>query len=90
MPLNQCTKDGKSGWRWGNQTCYTGPGAKKKAAKQGAAIEIQKHKTKANLSEFLDLSSTELFEILTENDVAVGDKWACIKKFEEMKHGKQN
>lgn len=38
MPLRRCTKDGKSGWRWGDQgKCYTGPGAKAKAARQGLA-----------------------------------------------------
>jgi hypothetical protein len=40
MPLKRCTKDGKSGWKWGDEgKCYTGPDAKKKAAKQGAAIK---------------------------------------------------
>lgn len=40
MPLKQCSSDGKSGWKWGDQGhCYTGPGAKKKAIKQGVAIE---------------------------------------------------
>jgi len=42
MPVERCTVDGKSGWRWGKQgKCYTGPGAKTKAAKQGAAIKAQ-------------------------------------------------
>ena len=40
MPLQRCTSEGKSGWRWGDEgKCYTGPGAKKKALKQGVAIE---------------------------------------------------
>lgn len=40
MPLKKCSKDGKSGWKWGDAgACYTGPGAKKKAIKQGIAIE---------------------------------------------------
>ena len=44
MPVQKCSKDGKSGYKWGDSGhCYTGPGAKKKALKQGQAIEISKH-----------------------------------------------
>jgi hypothetical protein len=40
MPLMKCTENGKSGWRWGSQGhCYTGPTGKKKAIKQGLAVE---------------------------------------------------
>lgn len=40
MPLKKCSQDGKSGWKWGDSGhCYTGPGGKKKAIKQGIAIE---------------------------------------------------
>lgn len=40
MPLMRCTKNGKSGWKWGKSgKCYTGPGAKKKATKQGRAVK---------------------------------------------------
>ena len=40
MPLKKCTIDGKAGYQWGDAgKCYTGPGAKKKAIKQGVAIE---------------------------------------------------
>lgn len=40
MPLKKCSKDGKSGWKYGDSGhCYTGPGAKKKAIKQGIAID---------------------------------------------------
>lgn len=36
----KCSKDGKSGWKYGDSGhCYTGPGAKKKAIKQGVAID---------------------------------------------------
>ena len=39
MPVKKCQKDGKNGYKWGDQgKCYTGPGAKKKAIKQGMAI----------------------------------------------------
>jgi len=40
MPLKKCSSDQKSGYKWGNEgKCYTGPDAKKKAIKQGLAIE---------------------------------------------------
>ena len=40
MPLKNCNVDGKAGYQWGDQgKCYTGPGAKKKALKQGVAVE---------------------------------------------------
>lgn len=40
MPLMKCSKDGKSGWKYGDGGhCYTGPGAKKAAIKQGIAID---------------------------------------------------
>lgn len=32
------------GWQWGDQKIYKGKDAKKKAIKQGQAIEISKHK----------------------------------------------
>jgi len=40
MPLKKCSSDGKSGWKWGDSGhCYTGPGGKNKAIRQGVAIE---------------------------------------------------
>ena len=40
MPVKRCQKDGKPGWKWGDQgTCYTGPGAREKALAQGRAIK---------------------------------------------------
>lgn len=45
MPVMKCTSGGKSGWKYGESgKCYTGPGARAKAARQGQAIEISKHK----------------------------------------------
>jgi len=36
MPVKKCKVNGKSGWKWGNLgKCYTGPGAKEKAERQG-------------------------------------------------------
>lgn len=40
MPLQRCQADGKAGWKYGpSGHCYTGPGAKKKAIRQGVAIQ---------------------------------------------------
>ena len=40
MPLKKCSEDKQSGWKWGDQgKCYTGPEGKKKAIRQGIAIE---------------------------------------------------
>ena len=44
MPLMRCQENGKSGWKWGSEGhCYSGPGGKGKAKKQGRAIERNKH-----------------------------------------------
>ena len=48
MPLQKCSEGGKSGWRWGSKgRCYPGPEGKKKAIKQGLAIDPQEFKAKA-------------------------------------------
>lgn len=40
MPLMRCEEKGESGWKYGQGgRCYTGSGAKKKAIRQGVAIE---------------------------------------------------
>ena len=45
MPLMKCKSGGKSGWKYGESgKCYTGEGAKAKAARQGRAIEASKSK----------------------------------------------
>lgn len=39
MPLMRCSKDGKSGWKWGEQgTCFVGDYSKQKATDQAIAI----------------------------------------------------
>lgn len=44
MPIKRCFKNGVAGWKFGDEgRCYTGPGAKAKAAKQGRAIQARKH-----------------------------------------------
>jgi len=68
MPLKRCTSNGKSGWKWGDQgKCYTGPGAKKRAIKQGIAIEgPERFKKIANEAdkEFRDIVATDTDIIL--------------------------
>jgi len=47
MPLMKCRKKSKSGWKYGKKGfCYTGKGAKEKAAKQGRAIALSKARRK--------------------------------------------
>jgi hypothetical protein len=47
MPVMRCIKNGKSGWKYGKSgACYTGPGARAKAAKQGRAIKSSQSKGK--------------------------------------------
>jgi len=65
MPIQRCQSDGKSGYKWGDQGhCYTGPGAREKAAKQGRAIERQKH-MKGERSE---LTGKELADLYLEQE----------------------
>jgi hypothetical protein len=62
MPLKQCTKDGKTGWQYGGGTCYTGPNAKRNAARQAAAMYANgyregKEYSKDDLPDMLDVLS---------------------------------
>jgi hypothetical protein len=46
MPVHKATKNGKSGYQWGQHgKIYTGPGAQAKAAKQGAAAHAAGYKS---------------------------------------------
>lgn len=48
MPAQRCSKNGKPGWKWGaSGTCYTGPGAKAKANRQGRAAYASGYKGKS-------------------------------------------
>lgn len=43
MPLEKCTKDGESGWRFGPQgTCFVGKNGRARAVAQGAAINASR------------------------------------------------
>lgn len=65
MPLQKCG-EGNKGWRWGKSgKCYTGPGAKRKAIKQGVAIEgPDKFAEKASREEFRLLPWSDRFFVL--------------------------
>ena len=63
MPLKNCTVDGQSGYKWGNEgTCYTGKDGKKKAIKQGIAIEgPEKFSQKAQELRMLYINDENIF-----------------------------
>jgi len=76
MPVQRCTKNGKPGWRWGKSgKCYTGSGAKAKAAKQGAAIKaagFQEHDINMRSSKMLFQKITTNFTGVVRNDTMEG------------------
>lgn len=78
MPLKRC---GDGGWKWGDEgKCYTGPDGKKKAIKQGVAIEgPQKFSQKAYENKF-PLSESDIDFILEcafEYDISINDGLIC-------------
>lgn len=49
MPIKPCTRNGKKGYKWGDEgKCYIGKDAKRRAKQQGAAINAQKRLDKQN------------------------------------------
>jgi hypothetical protein len=61
MPLKKCSNDGKSGYKWGDSgNCYTGPDAKKKAIKQGVAIEGPEKFTKMAKEYGMNVDASEI------------------------------
>lgn len=45
MPVKECQRNGKKGYKWGDQGyCYIGEDAYDKALAQGRAIEANKNK----------------------------------------------
>lgn len=62
MPVTTCQRNGKSGHKWGEEGfCYTGPGSKEKAARQGRAIEAAKEKRDKY---YRDLADPELSRLI--------------------------
>jgi hypothetical protein len=47
MPIQRCTRKGKSGYRWGKSgKCYLGRGARRKALRQARAIRASQRRRK--------------------------------------------
>jgi len=47
MPVHRVTKNGKTGYQWGQHgRIYTGPGAQARATKQGQAAHAAGYKSK--------------------------------------------
>lgn len=68
MPLERCSKDGKAGIRWGKTgACYTGKDGKKKALKQGVAIELNRQK-RGEPSEFEKAAKAYLQELVSRKE----------------------
>lgn len=65
MPLEKCSANGTSGFRWGQQgKCYTGPGAKKKAIRQGLA------EGNGKLEAFVkELDDNDYNELVADNEI---------------------
>jgi hypothetical protein len=76
MPIVNCTKSGKPGFKWGseNKSCFTyTPGneaskkrARNKAELQGRAIESNKSRSQSRSNRIIDSIENTLF--LAEND----------------------
>lgn len=81
MPLQNCSANGTSGWRWGEQgKCYTGPGAKKKAIRQGLAENGGK------LDAFVqELTVEELAEVVADSEVPMLTRLELGKALREQR-----
>ena len=80
MPLQKCSKDGKSGWRYGKSgMCYTGPNGKKLAIKQAIAIGHGKfpEESKASLEK-------EDFKLVSELEIAYNNLDGISKVLESL------
>ncbi len=72
MPVMECQKDGKRGYKWGESgVCFTGADGRERAAAVGRAIQAQKsHTTKKSVAEIEALvSDMETNEILRVNEL---------------------
>jgi hypothetical protein len=68
MPLKNCSANGTTGWKWGDSGhCYTGKNGKKKAIKQGLAVEgVENFAAKAGL----EVTQDEIDDVLAEMEEA--------------------
>ena len=80
MPLKKCSEDKQSGWKWGDQgKCYTGPEGKRKAIRQGVAIEGPEKfskKVKAGELEFAEKDWEYIDDALGHIGLGIGDRLA--------------
>ena len=73
MPLKRCSENKESGWKWGDSgKCYTGRDAKKKAIKQGVAIEGAK--------KFQQMASS-FEEPMNQDDIESVIEFMCEEKY---------
>ena len=73
MPLKRCSENKESGWKWGDSgKCYTGRDAKKKAIKQGVAIEGPK--------KFQHMASS-FEEPMNQDDIESVIEFMCEEKY---------
>ena len=73
MPLKRCSENKESGWKWGDSgKCYTGRDAKKKAIKQGVAIEGPK--------KFQQMASS-FEEPMNQDDIESVFEFMCEEKY---------
>ena len=73
MPLKRCSENKESGWKWGDSgKCYTGRDAKKKAKKQGVAIEGPK--------KFQQMASS-FEEPMNQDDIESVIEFMCEEKY---------
>jgi len=73
MPLKRCSENKESGWKWGDSgKCYTGRDAKKKAIKQGVAIEGPK--------KFQQMASS-FEEPMNQDDIESVIEFMCDEKY---------
>jgi hypothetical protein len=80
MPLKKCSKDGKSGWKFGDQgACYTGRDGRKQAIKQGLAIlgpeKFKEHMSKGKVFDDPSdsLTKDELTDIAAELKLSMSE-----------------
>lgn len=91
MPLKKCNENNKSGYKWGDSgRCYTGPEGKKKAIKQGIAIEGPdkfSKKVKAGEIELTEKEYEFVDDALASIGLHIGDRIAyAIDLKEYLKH----
>lgn len=93
MPLQKCEENG---WRWGDQgKCYHGKDGKKKAIKQGIAIEGPEKFSKkvSEAKDFLDKDTQSVVEWMQENGFKLGEITATcldIKRSIDSRNEKSN